>query len=130
MINRPLRSGFTLLESMAAFAISAIALVALIAIVTQSVGGQATSTRQYADASFARAILEEYIVTYPRLPRKGMYKQVWQWTIIERPAERLRVSQFDSDFDLVEVAVRVTRVELPTSAFTLKRVVARRSSVD
>ena len=85
----------------------AISLTGLLVVISRSVSGQFESIQDYEITAMARTVLEEYVVTYPAMAKEGTYRDRWSWTITERPAERIRPSPYDPNFDLVEVRVSV-----------------------
>lgn len=81
--NRDPNSGFTLLESLIAFAILAMVIGAGYAILSQSLGRQARLAQDLELSRFARTILIEYAVTYPKLPGRGVFDERLSWEITE-----------------------------------------------
>ncbi|MEX0301155.1 MAG: prepilin-type N-terminal cleavage/methylation domain-containing protein [Leisingera sp.] len=118
--------GFTLLETVLAFAVLGMVLSGLYTV-------SARSTRQLADArntflagEFAQSMLEQYILTTPPPPSSGTYKRTWDWQISEQQVSGLQPTSLDKHFAFYEVSVVVTRHGLPDSpSAVLSRTVAR-----
>jgi len=69
---------------------------------------QQTKTRLVAErTAFARAMLDEYVATWPDTPQSGVYADIWEWRIEERPQPRLTPTALDRYFDFQKLTITV-----------------------
>lgn len=87
---------------------------------------QVETKQEYQLAKMARALLDEYVVTYPTMSKTGIYKNMWSWRISETPQEVLEPTDYDHYFSFVRITVEVTPQEGTGQPLSLSTVVARR----
>jgi prepilin-type N-terminal cleavage/methylation domain-containing protein len=120
------RAGFTLLECMVAFAAASIILVVSISVIVEGLSKQAAGEREVLALALARALLDEYVHTYPLMASSGVYSEKWAWYIEEKRVRGLRETMLDERFEFVEVTSFVSLFGSPgETAFSLSAVVAR-----
>lgn len=128
MRTRNPKHGFSLLETMLATAILSLVLGATYTLVGRTLNAQAVASQTYQMTSLARAILDEYTVTYPDLDRVGTYRNHWKWQIEEQKHAPLAATEFDRFFEFVEISVSIvplnSRSQTPVE---LSTVIARRA---
>lgn len=126
-LKRKAQAGFTLLEAMLSFSIAAFVLTGVYTLSIQSLGRKADSASLYERTAFARAILDEYIVTYPEMANSGSYHGHWNWRIIESEATPVLQSDFDAYFKFIKITAEVS--DQANNQTRLSRIVARRGSL-
>lgn len=126
--KRHRNSGFTLLETLLALACAAIVLGAFYALTIQSSRSLQSAKQTYELSEVARAMLDEYIVTYPMMESKGNYGARWDWYVDERAYVPDHQTSQDHHFEFVEVTVTVSRKDLP-NRYSLSRAIALRGGV-
>lgn len=124
---RNLRSGFTLLEVLLAFAILNFSLVTLFTIATRTTSAAAQARAELENAQFARSVLEEYVTTYPLLTTEGEYAGRWSWEISETQQPPIEENAQNEVFRLIRVTVMVRPPNSSGPDYELSTVVARRS---
>jgi len=87
---------------------------------------QMDAQAQYQLTMMARAILDEYTVTYPKMRSSGVYKGIWEWEVTEAPQDVLEPTQLDSYFSFVNVSVSLRDIESGRELREFYTVVARR----
>ena len=118
--------GFTLLETMIAMACLGIVLGSIYSLSTNLTRKQLEAKTEYELTMMARALLDEYVVTFPLMPTSGVYKDTWDWVIVENPQDVLEPTMHDHHFDFVAVSVHVKRRGSNQEAQEYYTVVARR----
>ena len=119
--------GFSLLETILAFSILVVVLISIYSVVFGGFKRQTLAETQYELTMMARAVLDEYVVTYPEMPREGIYKDMWVWTITEERVEGLRPTSMDAYFEFFEIKAQVGLADAPQGTMqTLSTIVARR----
>ena len=118
-------SGFTLLETLIAFAIGALVVGTGFVVIGQALTRQAQMESRLELSQFARATLTEYVVTYPEMPRKGTYGGAWSWDINEAPLASPSLDEIGLPIRYVDVTVTVQRIGEPLE-LSLSSAVARR----
>ena len=124
--DRRLQHGFTLLETLMALAVTSLILGAFYALTLQSSRGQSQAILTYEQSEFARALLDEYITTYPQMATTGNYMDTWTWQIREQPYTTEHQTSQDMYFDFVEVTARIATNGEAAESYRLSRIVARR----
>lgn len=125
--DRNNRSGFTLLESVLAFAALAIVLTSLYTLTAGAFQRQIEAEADFESAAMARAVLEEYVATYPAMPKVGTYADRWDWQISETPADGLRPTRMDKYFAFIRITAEVRRTGAEgETPYSLSTIVARR----
>lgn len=119
--------GFSLLEAVLSFAVLGIVLGATYTLSTRSMRHQINAQKDYEQTIMARALLDEYVLTYPAMPNSGVYKNVWQWRIVESPYRPSVPTSQDVFFEYVTVTARTSRIDAPSRSVELSTVVARRA---
>lgn len=122
------RAGFTLLEALLAMTMLSIVLTGVFAFSIRNLRAQSEASNKLELAFFSEAILDEYLVTRPALPTSGTYKGVWTWEIVETPENVLEATDFDQYFRFVRITATVSRIEDPTTRYSLSTTEARRGS--
>lgn len=126
--RRKKRRGFTLLEVVVALALLGMVLGSAYTISVNGFRQQDSALRDLERAVVARALLDEYSVTWPQMSTEGVYRGRWVWAITESSRPGLQPTELDRYFDFREVAVTVHRVGSENAGTTLTTVLARRSS--
>ena len=121
-------SGFTLFEAMVALAVLGLVMTASLKATAYMAARQAEAFQDHAMVSFARAILDEYIVTGELMKRSGTYKDTWQWQITETGFQPTVSTDYDQNFSFIEITVLVSKLDQPTRPAKLSTIVARRAS--
>ena len=112
---------------MVAFGILGMMLAAAYTTSVRSLRAQNSAIQQHQMTTMARAILDEYIVTYPSMASQGTYKGVWKWSVEEQAATVLETTQYDRFFQFVRVTATVANATSETEPVSLSTVVARRA---
>ena len=126
-IHRAPICGFTLLEAMLAFAVLGMVLATTYTISVRSIRQQMEARQDYDLTIMARAILDEYVQTYPQMQKSGTYKNTWDWQISEEPQEVLVRTDYDYYYRFIRITVRVEKKETGGKAYSLFTVIARRA---
>lgn len=126
--KRHRNSGFTLLETLLALACAAIVFGAFYALTIQSSRSLQSAKHTYELSEVARAILDEYIVTYPRMETKGSYDARWDWYVEERAYVPDQQTSQDHHFEFVGITVTVSRKD-SSNHYSLSRAIALRGSM-
>ena len=124
---RSQKTGFSLLECMLAFAAAGIILSGVYTVAIRSSQQQIHAEQDYAAHAMARAILDEYTLTYPAMQRSGTYRSQWVWLINEESIKPIQPTEFDTYFNFVKVTATVNNDDTGSTA-QLKTIVARRSA--
>jgi len=103
------RRGFTSFEVMISVALLGLVLVTGYQITSRLTRHQAEAVMGLEEIAMARAVLDEYTVTWPVMPRSGIYKDTWEWTITETPQPVLDRSDYDELFEFRRVSVEIRR---------------------
>ncbi len=119
------KAGFTLLETLIAFAIGTLVVSTGFVVVGQALIRHAQLEARLELSQFARATLTEYIVTHPVMANSGTYGEVWSWEIKEQPLPSPPLDDIGLPIRYVDVIVTVQRIGEPLE-FTLSSAVARR----
>ena len=101
--------GFTLLEAMVAMALLGIVLTTVYSVSANFTRRQADARNEYELTMMARALLDEYRITYPEMATSGVYKGTWEWWISEQPQAVLEPTPYDSHFQFVKISVKIKR---------------------
>jgi len=125
--KRNSRFGFTLLETMISLGVLGLVLAASYSIATRSMVAQSRTDTAHLEAAMARAILEEYIVTYPLLGQNGIYQNKWHWSVSEAVQPPITSTNFDRYFDLIKITATVVEQENRSPSYSLSTVVTRRA---
>ncbi|WP_282092530.1 PulJ/GspJ family protein [Epibacterium ulvae] len=128
--KKPLRSsnaGLTLLEVMLAFAIMGMVLATSYSLSIRLMSQQISTQEEYELSVVARAVLEEYILTYPKMPMFGSYENTWDWRIEEKPQEVLEPTDYDYYFEFIHITAQIRKRNSNTRNLGLSTVVARRA---
>ncbi len=128
--DRPSRSrtgGFTLLEVMLAFAMLGMVLAATYSLSVRSMRQQIEARQDYELTAMARALLDEYVLTYPAMPTSGTYKDTWDWRITEAPQDVLEPTDYDYYFEFVRITALVKKKMSDSAPIELSTAVARRA---
>lgn len=126
--KRSHRAGFTILEAMLAFAVLGIVLASVYTISIRSFRHQTDALSDYELSAMARAVLDEYVVTYPAMESSGTYEDRWSWIISEEPQPPLKPTSLDQHFSFVKITASVWVVETDNRPHELSTVVARRAN--
>jgi len=126
-LPRSRSAGFTLLEAMLAFAMLGMVLTATYSLSIRSMRQQIEARQDYELTAMARALLDEYVLTYPVMPTSGTYKDVWDWRIIEAPQDVLEPTDYDYYFEFVRITALVRKKTFDSAPIELSTVVARRA---
>ncbi|WP_082015894.1 type II secretion system protein [Leisingera sp. ANG-M7] len=127
-LPRHWQRGFTLLETVLAFAVLGMVLSGLYTVSARSAGRLADARNTYLASEFARSMLDQYILATPPPSSSGTYRQTWDWEITEQRLGGLQPSSLDKHFAFYEVSVVVTRHGLSdTRPAVLSRTVARKA---
>ena len=116
--------GFILLDAMVAFAVLSILLVAVYTITTRSFSQQAEGYRIHEETLLARALLDEYVTTYPSMTRSGTYMRQWAWSVHEETEQALIPTETDHLFRFIRITVEVVPVGAQRDPTTLSQVIA------
>ena len=104
--------------------------VVLVSVYSVSAGlmdRQAKAQRDLELAQVARALLDEYVVTFPQSDTSGTYKDTWDWLIRETPYVPEHKTEHDHLFRFVEVTAEVKRSGSTRAPYALSTIVARRA---
>lgn len=119
------KAGFTLLETLIAFAIGTLVVSTGFVVVGQALIRQAQLEARLELSQFARATLTEYIVTHPLMAKSGTYGEVWSWKIKEQPLPSPPLDEIGLPIRYVDVTITVRRIGEPLE-FSLSSAVARK----
>ena len=108
-LARNFRRGFTSFEVMVSVALLGLVLVTGYQITARIARHQADAVMDLEEIAMARAVLEEYTVTWPAMPRSGIYRDTWEWTITETLQPVLERSDYDELFEFIRVTVAIRR---------------------
>ena len=126
--RRHQQRGFTLLETLLAFAIVGLVLGGSYSLSIRSATKLNTTKERYLATEFARSLLDEFIYTTAPPAGTGRYKNVWDWEISSAQVPGLRTTALDPHFAFYEVTAKITRTNSPDlDPIVLKRVAARRA---
>lgn len=116
--------GFSLLETLVAFALVAVVLAAIVPILpVQSTRVHQRLYRLHA-TEFAYSVLEEYRVTYPQMQAQGR-SGPWHWQVTEANFNPVEPDALDGLVQYVELTVTVWVDDERDSAISLTTMVAR-----
>lgn len=124
---RSAQSGLTMIEAMLAFVILVMVLVAAYGLIARNMTVQSSAKARYEMTAMARAVLDEYVVTYPRMEAEGTYGDFWQWSVTEELAPRLMDTDMDRYFRFLKITVTVSENDSDRPPVTLSTVLARRA---
>ena len=120
-------AGFTLFEAVLTMAGLSIMLVGIYIFLFKAFERQLAAQQDYELASMARAILDEYVATYPNMPRTGIYREAWAWEVSEAEVQPLQPSELNKYFRFIEVTSHVWPADQPDAGDrTMSTVMARR----
>ena len=125
--QRSRTAGFTLLEAMLAFAMLGMVLAATYNLSVRAMRHQIEAGEDYELTAMARALLDEYVLTYPAMPTSGTYKDVWEWWIAEAQQPVLDATEYDHYFEFVRITALVKKKSSTSAPLELSTVVARRA---
>ncbi len=125
--RRSLVAGFTLLEAIMSLALVGVILGTIYNLSIRSLRVQVEAQQEHELAQMAKAVLDEYLLTYPRMASTGTYKNTWRWQIEERAEPYLEQPANDRVFEIIRVTVRVTRTEGTSEPFEMFTVTARKA---
>lgn len=125
----PLRqknTGFSLLETLIAFAIFTVVLGTVYSSLNSMAVRNTKVDRKLALTELAHAVLTEYTVTYPEMPQRGKVGELYEWAVISRPYE----VEGDSSIiaaEYLEIEVQAWVSSLPDRRQTLRTLLAVRT---
>ncbi|WP_424831383.1 type IV pilus modification PilV family protein [Ruegeria sp.] len=119
--------GFSLLEVMIAMACVGLLLTTIYNMSVSLTRKQAEAWMSYENTAMARALLDEFVTTYPQMPTSGNYKSKWDWRITEEMQPASETTEFDNNIELIRVTVEVRRVGAVQDPFYSSVVVSRRN---
>ena len=105
--RRSKNQGVTLLETLLAFAALSTVLIGLYGTIIRINSAEQAARAQLETTEFARSVLEEYVITYPSLPKTGDYGRRWSWVITEAPYSGPAENPLPGIFDLIEITAKV-----------------------
>lgn len=124
-MRREGQDGFTLLETLIAFAIGTLVIGTGFVVVGQALSRQVQLEARLNLSQFARATLTEYVVTYPAMPTSGIYAERWEWQITESLLPTPDLSVIGLPMQYFEIGITVREVGEPLDVH-LNTAVARR----
>lgn len=128
--QRDKKQGFTLLETLIAFAIGSLVIVAGFGVVAQASNRQAQVKNRFELTRFARATLTEYAVTYPMVAVSGVYADKWQWKISEKVQPQPDLKSIGMFVDYVQIFITVSNIHQPlTDPVSMTTAVVRRAEI-
>ncbi|MDA7425613.1 prepilin-type N-terminal cleavage/methylation domain-containing protein [Thalassococcus lentus] len=119
--------GFSLLETLLSMAAVSVVLVSVYSVSAGLIDRQAAAQRDLELAQVARALLDEYVVTFPLSDTAGTYKGTWDWFIREKPYVPDHKTEQDHLFRFVEVTAQVNRSGSTRAPYVLSTILARRA---
>ncbi|MEP2149205.1 MAG: type II secretion system protein [Roseobacter sp.] len=120
-------NGFTLLETLIAFAIGSMVIISGFSVVAQTNNRQAKLQGRLDLARFARATLIEYAITFPTLSTSGIYAEKWSWKISEAPLPQANLEAVGLSVEYVKIDITVSDIHQPNQgSLSLSTAVARR----
>lgn len=126
--GRSAKQGFTLLETLLAFAIASLVLAGVYTVSARSLTTFNTAQERYFATELARSLLDEIAYANAPMADTGQYKQAWNWEISSTQVSGLRTTPLDTHFAFYEVTAIVSlpkRVDLEPVELT--RVITRRA---
>lgn len=118
-------AGFTLLESLLAIVLAALILGSVYSSTSRALKMQADAVAKHEMKLVARAVMDEYLVTYPSTDRPSALGDLWSWTITERAINPEQPSPDDKFFDYFKVAVTVSASSMDLDTVTLESRIRR-----
>ena len=112
---------------MLAFAMLGMVLAVTYSLSVRSMRQQIEVREEYELTAMARALLDEYVLTYPAMPTSGIYKDAWVWRITEAPQDVLEPTDYDYYFEFVRITALVKKKTSNSVPLELSTVVARRA---
>lgn len=112
---------------MLAFAMLGVVLVTTYSLSVRSIRQQIEARQGYELIEMARAVLDEYVLTYPEMRTSGSYKDTWDWQITEERQEALESTDYDYYFEFVRITAFVKRKASKNEPVELSTIVARRA---
>lgn len=120
-------SGFSLLEALIAMSLLSFVLGITYTVALRSIQQQNSARVNYELLAMARAVLDEYVATYPTTPMSGSYKGTWVWRITETKIDPVLESEFNRFYQFVDIEIEVSRDGLNETSQSLSQVVSRRA---
>ena len=112
MISR--KQGFALLETLIAFLIATLFIILSYQAIVLNSTRQHRALQEYWQSEMGRAVLEEYVGSYPYAEKSGIFQDHWVWTITEVSVQPLVASTFDRQIEYSEIMVSVWPTNAPT----------------
>lgn len=120
------RHGFTLLETMIAFALLAAFSALVLRTLSSATGTSSGREGDYWLAEFARSKAEEFaVLPYPD-PMEGVEDQAWRWRVVAKRVFPDGPSRFDADIALIALSIEVSPLDRPDGSQSFTTIVARR----
>lgn len=113
------QSGFTLLETLVAFALLAISITVIYRVGTSIIGNSLRQTQLYTMTEFARSQLDEIVELGSNRPRSGTYRDTWDWRTTIEPVTELPATYLDKTHYVAHITIHVTPANRDTPAVTL-----------
>ncbi len=118
--------GFSILEALIATALAAVLGAAVLAMIIGTAATPNAAQERLDATETARSLLEEYVITYPRMEETGTYGTRWTWQIVETPVPPLQPSRYDTVVTPVLVALTLTDAGTGRQLSYLEQTVLRR----
>jgi len=114
---------------MLSLAILGMVLAGVFTAASQSMAQLSLAQRNLSDSEMARALIEEYLVTFPAMASSGTYQETWQWQMKEEPANGLSLTTENETIKFVKITAAVERLNFAqTRPFSLSVITARRAN--
>jgi type II secretory pathway pseudopilin PulG len=123
--RRSASRGFTLIEVMVAFALTAFVMSVVLVILPSSSVAQADRLRRLHAQEFAFSVLEEYRATYPVMAAKGEDPTGWSWSVSERDVKPNPPGSLDGVISYVEATATVWHRDTPEVRVASTGLIAR-----
>ena len=122
---RATTAGFSLIETLIAFALVVTIVSAGYAVIGQAMGRQQRLVDDLELSKFGRSILTEYVVTFPSVPKTGNYQGIWEWEIRERRIECPDTAAIGVPVDHWQIEARVWLTNHPKNVLEVQTAVVR-----
>lgn len=121
-VNRRKDGGFTLLETIIAFAILSLVIVASYATINQILDREKKALASLEASEMASSILEEYIVTKDTALFENTYRNTWSWNLSEHRVPPIIATRFDNRFNYTEIKLELWKLSTPKVKYNYQTV--------
>ena len=122
------QQGFSLFETLVAFAILAMVLTVSLSVFANSASRQSGRLHALHAAEFALSVSEEYRLTAPAMAEQGQAANGWAWRMAQTPVAPDGRTELTPLMDLIELEITVFHVNRSADVHRFTTIVARRRS--